>query len=236
MRQIYDYKVVRYFPNSFSDEFVNIGVMLDGSHQKERIISETEAKHLYCSTLVGENKKFYGVIEYLNNLVEKGTLNDTHHYFHNFEFSKKKQLVSEKPIDEIVEGLFENYIGYKLQSEEKLDKRMRFINKSYKILESEFNDYIQIHKTEKFDFEIEHLKSKKIYHSNVGSIANKHDIVKMIMETPLQKEINHQYNFLDIATIVKVNDYKERLDLNKIKYYDYSSEEKIVEYYERLIA
>jgi len=238
MRKIYEYKVIRYFPNSFSDEFINIGVMLDGTNQKERILNESEAKHLYCSALIGENKKFYGVIEYLNNLVEKGILYDEHHYFHNFEFSERKQFISEKNENEIVEDLFENYIGYKFQSEEKLDKRIRLIQKSYSILESEFkfNKNIHIYKAEKFDFEIKHQRTQKIYHSNVGSIANKQDIVKMIMETPLHKEKNHYYNFLNIATSTKNNDYKERLDLNNIEYSDYSNEEKIVEYFEKLIA
>lgn len=236
MRKIYEYQVVRYFPNELSDEFINVGVMLNGNSNRERIISDIEAKHLYCSVLIGENKKFYAMVEYLNKLVTDNKLRDPYQYFHNFQFSEVKVLASAESEDMIFDELFETYIGYKLQSEEKLDKRIHLIQESYKIVKNEFKDYIQIHKGEKFDFEIEHLKTQKIYHSNVGSIANKHDVVKMIMETPLQKKRNHQYDFLDISTIAKENDYKERLDLNKIKLYDYSTEEKIVKHYEKLIA
>lgn len=236
MRKIYEYQVVRYYPNELSDEFVNVGVMLNGTTPKERIISELEAKHLYCSVLIGENKKFYAMVEYLNQLVIDKKLRDPYQYFHNFNFSEVKVLASSASEEVIFEELFETYIGYKLQSEEKLDRRIQLIQKSYKILEDEFTNFIQIHKAKKFDFEIEHLKTQKIYHANVGSIANKQDVFKMIMETPISKAPKHQYNFLDIATISKKNDYKERFDLNNIKLYDYSSEEKIVEYYEKLIA
>ena len=236
MRKIYEYQVVRYFPNELSDEFINIGVMLNGTNPKERIISELEAKHLYCSVLIGENKKFYAMVEYLNKLVVDKKLRDPYQYFHNFKFSEVKALASSASEEVVFDELFETYIGYKLQSEKKSDRRIQLIQTSYKILESEFTDFIQVYKTKKFDFELEHLKTQKFYHSNVGSIANKQDVFKMIMETPLAKQPKHQYNFLDIATITKENDYKERFDLNNIKLYNYSSEEKIVEYYEELIA
>ena len=229
MRKIYEYQVVRYFPNELSDEFINVGVMLNGEVQKERIISETEAKHLYCSVLIGENKKFYAMVEYLNKLVQDNKLRDPYQYFHNFNFSEVKVLASEDSEKAIIDELFETYIGYKLQSEEKLDRRIQLIQDSYKIAKT-FSNHLKIHQSNRFDFEIESIKKRKIYHSNIGSIANKHDIFKMTWETPLTKKENEQYHFLNIATITKENDAKERLALNKIDVYDYAREEEIHEY------
>jgi len=230
MRKIYEYQVVRYFPNELSDEFINVGVMLNGAVQKERIISETEAKHLYCSVLIGENKKFYAMVEYLNKLVDDKKLRDPYQYFHNFSFSEVKVLASADSEETIFDELFETYIGYKLQSEEKLDRRVQLIQDSYKIAKEMFSNRIKIHQSNRFDFEIESIKKRKIYHSNIGSIANKHDIFKMTWETPLAKKANEQYHFLNIATIVKENDAKERLALNKINVYEYASDEEIHQY------
>ncbi|MCH9741070.1 MAG: DUF3037 domain-containing protein, partial [Epsilonproteobacteria bacterium] len=58
MRKMYEYQVIRYVPNELSEEFINVGIMLNATKNRERIISETEAQHLYCSVLIGENKKF----------------------------------------------------------------------------------------------------------------------------------------------------------------------------------
>jgi len=44
MRKIYEYQVVRYFPNELSEEFINVGIMLDGTEKRERIISEVEVQ------------------------------------------------------------------------------------------------------------------------------------------------------------------------------------------------
>ncbi len=234
MRKIYEYQVVRYFPNELSDEFINVGVMLNGTSNRERIISETEAKHLYCSVLIGENKKFYGMVEYLNRLVQNRKLRDPYQYFHNFNFSEVKVLASSKSEEAVFDELFETYIGYKFESEEKRDRRVQLIEDSYTIVKKEFRKHIAIHQSKKFDFDIENLRQRKVYHSNVGSIGNKHDVLKMTWETPLSKQANEQYHFLDIATIIKENDSKERLALNKITVHDYSSDEKIHNYMEKI--
>lgn len=234
MRKIHEYQVVRYFPNELSDEFINVGVMLNGDTKKERIISETEAKHLYCSVLIGENKKFYAMVEYLNKLVQDNKLRDPYQYFHNFNFSEVKVLASSESEEVIFDELFETYIGYKLGTEEKLDRRIQLIEDSYKIVNQEFKDYITIHQSQKFDFEIESVKKRKVYHSNVGSIGNKQDVFKMTWETPLHKKANEQYHFLDIAKIVKENDSKDRLLLNKITVHGYSSDEEIHKYMESI--
>jgi len=234
MRKIYEYQVVRYFPNELSDEFINVGVMLNGAVQKERIISETEAKHLYCSVLIGENKKFYAMVEYLNKLVDDKKLRDPYQYFHNFNFSEVKVLASSDSEERIFDELFETYIGYKLQSEEKLDRRIQLIQDSYKIVKQEFPNRIKIHQSHKFDFEIESIKKRKIYNSNVGSIGNKHDVLKMTWDVPVGEHMNKQYHFLDIATIVKENDAKEKLALHKITVHEYGSDEEIHQYMKKI--
>jgi len=145
MRKMYEYQVVRYLPNELSDEFINVGIMLNGTENREKIISEIEAQHLYCSVLVGENKKFYSMIEYLNRLQQDNKLRDPYQYFHNFKFSEPKYLASDKSEDTIFDELFETYIGYKFQTEEKLDRRVKIIQKSYSIAKKEFKNFIKIH-------------------------------------------------------------------------------------------
>jgi hypothetical protein len=234
MRKIYEYQVVRYFPNELSDEFINVGVMLNGAVQKERIISEDEAKHLYCSVLMGENKKFYAMVEYLNKLVDDKKLRDPYQYFHNFSFSEVKVLASSDSEETIFDELFETYIGYKLQSEEKLDRRFQLIQDSYKIVKQEFSNHIKIHRSDRFDLEIVSIKKRKIYHSNVGSIGNKHDVLKMTWDAPLHQPKNEKYHFLDIAKVVKENDAREKLALLNIDIYNYSTDQEIHLYLEKI--
>lgn len=234
MRKMYEYQVVRYFPNELSEEFINVGIMLDSAEKRERIISEVEAQHLYCSVLIGENKKFYAMVEYLNKLQQENKLRDPYQYCHNFRFSEPKHLASAKSEELIFDELFESYIGYKFQTEEKLDRRVQLIQESYKIAKNEFKNFIQIDKSKQFDFEMKNLKKNIVYHSNVGSIGNKHDIFKMTMETPLHKKNVDKYHFLDIATIIKENDSKERLGLNKITVHNYASDEEIYKYMEKI--
>jgi len=234
MRKIYEYQVVRYFPNELSDEFINVGIMLNGDTPKERIISELEAKHLYCSVLIGESKKFYAIVEYLNKLVHDNKLRDPYQYFHNFNFSEVKVLASAESEDTIFNELFQTYIGYKLESEEKRNRKVQLIQDSYNIVEKEFKNYITVHKSKQFDLELESLNRREIYHSNVGSISNKQDVLNMIWNTPLSKDSNNQYHFLDISTIIKENDAKERLNRNNITIYGYRSDEEIYKYMEKI--
>ncbi len=234
MRKMYEYQVVRYFPNELSEEFINVGIMLNGAENRERIISEVEAQHLYCSVLIGENKKFYAMVDYLNKLQQENKLRDPYQYFHNFRFSEPKHLASSKNEEIISDELFENYIGYKFQTEDKLDRRVQLIQDSYKIAKNEFKNFIKISESKQFDFEMKSLKSRDTYYSNVGSIANKHDVFKMTMETPLHKKSIEKYHFLDIAKIIKENDSKERLALNSISVHSYASDEEIYKYMETI--
>jgi hypothetical protein len=231
---MYEYQVIRYFENELSEEFINVGIMLNGTENRERIISEIEAQHLYCSVLIGKNKKFYAMVEYLNKLQQENKLRDPYQYFHNFRFSEPKHLASSKSEEIIFDELFESYIAYKFQTEEKMDRRIQLIQDSYKIAKNDFKNFIQIDKSKQFDFEMKNLKNSNIYHSNVGSIANKQDVFKMTMETPLHKNNVDKYHFLDMAITLKENDSKERLGLNKISVYSYASDEEIYKYMEKI--
>ncbi|MCH9739806.1 MAG: hypothetical protein K0U38_03055, partial [Epsilonproteobacteria bacterium] len=174
------------------------------------------------------------IFEYLNKLQQESKLRDPYQYFHNFNFSEPKHLASAKSEETIFDELFESYIGYKFQTEEKVDRRIQLIQESYKIVKNDFKNFIKIHQSKQFDFEIENLKNSNIYHSNIGSIANKHDVFKMTMETPLHKKSVDKYHFLDIATIIKENDSKERLALNSITVHNYASDEEIYNYMEEI--
>lgn len=230
MRKIHDYQVVRYFPNTLTDEFINIGIMLNGDASIERILEASEAKSLYCATLLGDSKKFYGLIEHLDNLAKKNILATTTHYFHNFTFSNTKHLASSQSKEEILEKLFKRYISSKLEKKEKEDKRQRLLIDTKKIAKNEFSKYISLHSSKQFDLELEHKKNFKKYYSNLGSLGNKQDVSTMLMETPINKVSNRMYHFLNISNHDTSNDFKERLLLNDIKTFSYHGDEEIFAY------
>jgi superfamily II DNA helicase RecQ len=130
MRQIHNYQVIRYFPHILSNEFINVGVVLNSSKNLNRILTEEEAKALHCSAFIGEKKKFLGVIEYLNKLSTEKRLLESDHYFHNFRFGEKKQIASTKTESEVIDELFDDYIGFKIQNQDKLDERAIIIEQS----------------------------------------------------------------------------------------------------------
>jgi len=235
MRQIYNYSVIRYFPTTLSDEFINIGVFLHGYSEAEKIMSQKSAEDLYCSQLIGDKKKLIGIVEYLNELSISGKLQDSNHYFNNFRFSDAKQIATSNSVEKIIEDLYYDFIGYKFQDDTKIPIKMKIIKNSLEIAKRDFKSYIKITRKELFDFEIESIKKKTIHHSSIGSIANKQDVANMIM-LPQKKEINNKYDFLDISKNTPANKqyFYDKLQMNNIERFLFRNEEDIVEYFEKI--
>lgn len=237
MRQIYTYQVIRYFPHILSDEFINVGVMLTSGKGKNRILKEDEARNMYCSALIGEKKKFLGVIEYLNELALDHRLLEGKHYFHNFRFSEERKSASEKMEDEVLEEIFDDYIGFKIQTENKKDEKAEILEQSIKLAKSQsFRNYIRLrtNQSTEFDFEVESIKKHIIHHSIVGKMTVKHDVTRMVMAT--RDNNNSRYDFLNISgKINPENQYLKKLEHNFVDTYPYKEKEQIAHYLE-LIA
>ncbi len=240
MRQINTYQVIRYFPHVLSDEFINIGVMLTSGKGMNRILTEDEAKHMYCSALIGEKKKFLGVIEYLNKLASDYRLLESKHYFHNFRFSEERKVASEKMENEILDEIFEDYIGFKIQTQEKIDAKALILKQSLALAESSsFRNHIRVRidQSTPFDFEVESVKKHIIHHSMVGKTTRKDDVTRMVMAAPDHKENQNRYDFLNMnGEVNPENPYIKKLEHNFVDPYPYKTEEQIADYLEQIAS
>ena len=231
MRQLYSYQTIRYFPHILSDEFINVGVILNSAN-RVRILSEEEAKSIYCSALIGEKKRFLALIEHLHKLTSDNVLLEKH-YFHNFRFSEEKTVASEKREDELLEELFEDYIGFKIHNEKKQELKQIIYEQSIYIIEKEFKSYIRFKKSKQFDFELENIKKQIKHYSNIGRISRKDDVMQMAFATPRDKPINERYDFLDMTGQYNLNShYAQKLEQNFVEIYPYKTEEDMGKYLE----
>ena len=240
MRKIHHYQTIRYFPHLLSDEFVNVGVVLNTSREISRVLSVEEAKHLHCSALIGDKKKFLGVVEYLNKLADENRLLENNHYLHNFRFGEERSIASQKSAQEVVDELFDDYIGYKLQTQEKQDAKTLILEKSIQIAQSNsFRRYVRV-RTEissQFDFEIESIQKQIVHHSIVGKTTLKHDVTRMVMATPDHKEKQNRYDFLNMGgEIDPENPYVKKLEHNFVDPYPYKTDVQIAEYLEQIAS
>lgn len=241
MRKIYNYYTIRYYPHVLSDEFVNVGVVLTSGKNTNRILTEEEARHLHCSALIGETKKFLGIVEYLNDLSSRNRLLESNHYFHNFRFSEEKKIASEKLETKIIDELFEDYIGFKISIHEKSDEKALIVEQSIKLVESSaFRNHIRIHQSKEskeFDFELESIRHKIMHHSNLGKSSLKQDVTRMVMATPSNKKNNDRYDFLDLSGDVDyASHYIKKLEQNFVDSYPYKYEDQIAKYLEGIAS
>ena len=115
------------------------------------------------------------------------------HYFHNFRFSEERKSASEKMENAVLNELFEDYIGFKIQTEEKMDAKALILAQSIKLAQSQsFRKYVRVRtdKSAVFDFEVESIKKQIVHHSVVGKTTLKHDVTRMVMATPDHRENN----------------------------------------------
>jgi hypothetical protein len=232
-RRIYTYRLIRYIPHTISDEFIYAGVFLENEVSAYRILSVDEARHLHCPFFIGDRKKFFGLVEYLNEFAQKGELANESHYFHNFRFTEARKIATDKSADEVVNEIFDDYVGYKIHSEEKIEEKKLILDRSKRLVETEFRKYIRICQSTEFDLEIENIANEIVHHSNLGRSSWKHDTSQMIMMTPTQTNPQERYDFLDIGGQIDPSGlYVQKLKHNFIDIYPYKTEEDIAKYME----
>ncbi|MEN4053805.1 hypothetical protein [Sulfurimonas sp. NWX79] len=128
-RSIKKYKVIRYYPDFYIDEFLNIGiVMYDDIALSIKLLSSDEIKHLNCSFL-SDKRSIENTISYLHTefskLQSKQDFDNLsrHLYYDNFAYSEEKSFVSEESLSVELELIYYRYIGKKLEKEKYVAKK-----------------------------------------------------------------------------------------------------------------
>lgn len=226
MRKLYNYQIIRYFPNINSDEFFNVGIHL--ANDEKNILYFINDKHL--SKLITfpsiEKNNIISFIEMLNNEV-----NIQHWYGNNLRFSEKKAFRSSQCFEEVLEVLYEDYIGYKFHFKEKIDTIELIKQKTKELVKKEFIKYIEVNENTIFDFDFIDKKRQYHHYSNVGSISNRDNINSItwdVAQFTLSKNINNSsFELLNIKNTMQntevANNILHKSNIIPIAYYDDNS-------------
>ena len=116
MRNIYTYRLIRYFPHIRSDEFFNVGLWLrDKDLQERRVYIDEKQGHLeILSKFPSVNQQVLAFfLERLKQETDASAWYDNH-----LRFSEADSMASEQTIDEVANLLYDDYIGYKFHNHE----------------------------------------------------------------------------------------------------------------------
>lgn len=224
MRKLYNYQVIRYFPNVNSDEFFNVGIYLadEKSNKLYFIKDEHLAKLILFPSIDRKN-----IITFIKMLSKE--INISHWYGNNLKFSNKKVFRSSQSFEEILEILYEDYIGYKFHFKEKKDSIEIIKQNTRDIIKREFKNYVDINENTIFDFEIINKRNKFHHYSNIGSISNKDNIKDMSWDVESFLVSNEnlssiKFQFLNIKyshdDVQVANNILYKSHIESIAYYD----------------
>ena len=226
MRKLYNYQVIRYFPNENSDEFFNVGIHI--ANDMKNILHFINDNHLSkIMSFPSINKK--NIVSFIEILQKEK--NFSHWYGNNLKFSEKKSFRSNKTFEEVLEILYEDYIGYKFHIKEKIDT-IEIIKRNTKdIISKEFKKYLDMNENTIFDFDIVDKCSTQHHYSNLGSMTNKDNIQSMVWDVESFKlstrGINGVFELLNIhspnADIQVANNILHKSNIIQIPYYDEDS-------------
>lgn len=240
------FHIVRYYPKIQTYEFINVGIILyDKNEVFYRFLQVDEISKLHCPSLI-ESKVLKNSLNSLDEYMQgqqklNVVVKDISKRYKNI-LDTSFQLVyngDEDPVA-LVDKLFYDYIGYKFDSEEKESKLSRLINQTETIISKKFKRYLKVKKSKIHGYSLDFLneQTKTIHHSLLGSIENSENVARAFLHVPLQISQNNAYDFLNIKA--KISDAginnREKLSKLNIGIYNYSSEEDIANYCERLIS
>ncbi|MEA2050084.1 MAG: DUF3037 domain-containing protein [Campylobacterota bacterium] len=223
MRKLYNYQVVRYFPNINSDEFFNVGIHL--ANDEKNIIHFINDEHLSKTmTFPSIDKKT--IVKFIQMLEEEKNIN--HWYGNNLKFSEKKAFRSSQTFEEILEILYEDYIGYKFHFKEKIDTIELIKENTRNMIKKDFINYVDVNENTIFDFEIIDKKLYKHHYSNLISIGNKENVLNMSWDVTQfllsNTGKNNTFELLNIKNTTQniqvANNILHRSNIVEIPYYD----------------
>jgi len=233
MRKLFIYEVIRYYPNINGDEFFNVGIRLTDK-SKQHKIQFIEDEHLSYIYRFPSIKK-----QVIDKMIEelKASESSLNNWYGNYvRFSNEKLYRSKNSFDHVMQKLYEDFIGYKFNQIEKIDKLKIIKEQTKKILKHDFKDHLKIVQDNMFDFVIE---SKNTYHrADLGSIGNREHVNRMIW----QKEEYCYSNSLDDNKFDFLNISSENRDIaqsflqkNEIEIIEYDNEESRYNYLRELV-
>lgn len=224
MRKLYNYQVIRYFPNVNSDEFFNVGIHLANDMKNELHFIKDE--HLI--RLISFPSIDKGNITTFIKMLDK-EINISHWYGNNLKFSNTKAFRSSQTFEEVLEILYEDYIGYKFHFKEKKDSIEIIKQNTRDIIFREFKNYVEVNENTIFDFDIIDKKHNFHHYSNLGSIANREHINNMIWDVESfsisnAKLLKAKFELLNIKNphddVQVANNILHKSHIESIAYYD----------------
>ena len=111
MRELFRYRILRYYPSLKSDEFLNVGIFLKSQNNKEISVLICDDKKHYKKFLkmIGKNKEAFK--HHFNSVKEYRDL--THSYGEYLRFSDTMVMTSERGAKYVLKTLYRDFIGYK---------------------------------------------------------------------------------------------------------------------------
>lgn len=205
LKNIYSYHIVMYYPNIFSREFVNIGVLCGNEKDFKFLFLTDEYIDMINCTYLNQNMKIIKeIIKDLNYEFEKiqsfSHLSNIILYFNNCSFSKEELIASDKDINFVIKDLFHQYIGYKYIREDKKEKRFIIREKVIEEIDSNFSKEIEYTLNDiYFDLVLKNKKTFITYKTIIGSLFNEHDMTRAMSASmnsynPNNKMIYSYYN------------------------------------------
>ena len=175
MRQVYKYRLVRYYPYLRSDEFFNVGVWVVGENENRQLYIDSQEEHIkHLFKFLSLDKKIF--MFFLESLKKETDINSW--YGEYLRFSEIDVVASSSSIDEVTKNLYRDYIGYKFKEQDKKDRFREINEKTREIYEKKYNKFFQMSSDNQYSFKI--LYKDKQFFNRFGSIGDKNDIMETI--------------------------------------------------------
>jgi hypothetical protein len=240
------FHIVRYYPKIQTYEFINVGIIVyDNDKVFYRFLQSEEISKLHCPSLI-ESKILRNSLTSLDAYMQNqqkidSVLEDVSKRYKNILDTSFQMTYSgnEESIP-LVDKLFYDYIGYKFDTVEKKTKLSIIINKTEIIVDKEYGKYLKVHESEIRGYSLDFFnnRTKNIHHSLLGSIENSENVARAFLNVPLNISINNKFDFLNTKPNISNNGMENKLRLKKFQLgiYDYTSDEDIGLYCERLLS
>lgn len=240
------FHIVRYYPKIQTYEFINIGIILyDKNEVFYRLLQSDEISKLHCPSLI-ESKVLRNSISSLDEYMQgqqklETVLEDVSKRYKNILDTSFQMVYNgdEEPIA-LVDKLFYDYIGYKFESEEKETKLSKLINKTETIVTREYKKHLKVKKSQIHGYSLDFFneKTKNIHHSLLGSIENSENVARAFLNAPLNISAHNHFDFLNTKEHISNSGVDNKLKLSRLQLgvYDYSSEDDIANYCEKLLT
>ena len=235
MRNLFIYEVIRYYPNIRGDEFFNIGIRLSDSNKQSKIkfINDEHLAHIYRFPSI-EKRVISSMLEQLQN--SKSNLENW--YGNYLKISEERTHRSCESFEEMLDTLYEDFIGYKFHKKEKQDRLELIRENTQLLIEREFKNHLRVERNDVFDFVVldrDHVK----HFSDLGSVSNKLHINKMIWQREelllSVSNANTKFDFLNVSHS-STDVAKNILSKNDVNIVAYDNDELRYEYFKKMVS